>query len=183
LLDYPRHFGLLLAAAAGLVIAGRVAAVLAPADLVGAGGITTEFAVCGALHALALAMSLKDRPSLGRQTAFVAVAAASSLSTAALSLALLRRIAWPGALLPILMAAAALGAWVYTATIRGVLKRSAGPRSAALIASACAAAVAAAYPLVRHFPRAFGLALAMAWWLAFSGALWARDAPRTPPGK
>jgi hypothetical protein len=177
LLNYIRHFILLLAAAVGLAAAGRITAVLAPGGSSSAAAIATEFAIYGAVHALALVSSLKARRSLERRIAFVAVAAALSLSTASLSLSLLRRTWGLGSALPILVAAAALGALAYAGTIRRLLGLSLAPRTAVLTAAACAAAVAAAYPCIRHFPA--GLGLAIPWWLAFSGALWLRDARRS----
>jgi hypothetical protein len=181
LLNYTRHFILLLAAAVGLAAAGRITAVFAPGASLSAAAIATEFAIYGALHALALVLSLKVRRSLERRIAFVAVAAALSLSTASLSLSLLRRTSGLGSALPILIPAAALGALAYAGTIRRVLELSLAQRTAVLTGAACAAAVAAAYPCVRHFPT--GLGLAIPWWLAFSGVLWLRDARRAPAGK
>jgi hypothetical protein len=181
LLNYTRHFIVLLAAAVGLAAAGRITAVLAPGGTLSGAAIATEFAIYGALHALALVSSLKARRSLERRIAFVAVAAALSLSIASSSLALLRRTPGPAGALPILIAAAALGALAYAGAIRRVLEVSLAPRTAVLAAAACAAAVAAAYPEVRHFPT--GLGLAIPWWLAFSSAFWLRDTPRAPAGK
>ncbi len=181
MLNYTRHFILLLAAAVGLFAAGRITAVLAPGGSSSGAAIAIEFAIYGALHALALVSSLKARRSLERRIAFVAVAAALSLSTASLGLSLLRRTSGLGIALPILVGAAALGALAYAGTIRRVLEISFAPRTAVLTSAACAAAAAAAYPCVRHFPT--GLGLAIPWWLAFSGALWLRDARRAPAGK
>jgi protein-S-isoprenylcysteine O-methyltransferase Ste14 len=179
LLNYTRHFILLLAAAAALAAAGRIIAVLAPGGFPSAAAIATEFTIYGAVHAIALVRSLKAQRSLERRIAFVAVAAALSLSTACLSLSLLRRALGPGSALPILTAAAALGALAYAGAIRGMLEHRLALRTAVLMSAACAAAVAAAYSLVRHFPSALGLAIP--WWLAFSGALWLRDARPAPP--
>ena len=178
MLNYSRHFILLLAAAVGLAAAGRIAAVLAPGGSLSAAAIAGEFALYGAAHALALVSSLKARRSLGRRVAFVVVATALSLSTASLSLSLLHRTWGVRSALPILIAAAALGALAYAGTIRRLLELSLAPRTAVLTSAACAAAVAAAYPWVKHHPS--GLGLAIPWWLAFSGALWLRDARRAP---
>ena len=183
MLNYPRHFVLLLAAAAGLGAASRAAAMLAPgllapAELLSAAGIASQFAIFGALHALALVSSLTARPSLGRQIAFIAAAAAMSLATAWLTLVLARRMSNLTGPVPILIAAAALGAWAYAGTIRSVLRLSLRARSTVWMSLACAAAVAAAYHWVKHVPSAAGLGLAIPWWLAFSVAFALQDARR-----
>jgi len=181
LLNYTRHFILLLAAAIGLAAAGPITTVLAQAGSSSAAAMATEFAIYGSVHALALVLSLKARPSLGRRIAFVAVAAALSLATASSSLSLLRETGGLDRALPILIAAAALAALAYAYTIRRLLESSLAPRTAVLTSAACAALVALAYPFLRHHPT--GLALAIPWWLGFSGALWLRDARRAPAGK
>jgi hypothetical protein len=183
LLNYPRHFVLLLAMAAGLAAASRLAAVLTPGllglgELLSAAGIASQFAIYGALHALAFVSSLTARPSLGRQIAFIAAAAAMSLATAWLTLVLVRRMSNLSGPVPIVIAAGALGAWAYAGTIHCMLRLSLGARSTTWMALACAAAVAAAYPCVKHFPSAAGLGLAVPWWLAFSGTVALQDARR-----
>lgn len=140
-------------------------------ELLSASGIAGQFALYGALHALALVSSLRARPSMGRQTAFVAVAAVTSLATAWLAFMLLRRMPNLGGVVPILIAAASVGAWGYAGAIRCVLRLDLGARSTLWISLACAAAVAAAYPWVKHVPRVAALGLAIPWWLAFSVAL------------
>ena len=181
MLNYTRHFVLLFAMAAGLAAAAPLTAalipgLLAPSELLSGAGIAGRFAIYGALHALALVRSLTSRPSLGRQAAFIAAAAALSLATALLTLVLVRRTSNLSGPVPILMAAAALGAWVYAGTIRCVLRLSVGVRSSVWLSLACAAAVGAAYPWVKHLPSAAALGLAIPWWLAFSGAFALQDA-------
>ena len=183
MLDYTRHFVLLLAMAVGLASASRLAAVLtpgllAPGALLSPSGIASQFAIYGALHALALVSSLTARPATGRQIALVAAAAAMSGATAWLTLVLVRRmsnLSGPG---PIVIAAAALGAWVYAGTIRCVLRVSLGARCTLWISLACATAVAAAYPWVKHLASVAALGLAIPWWLAFSVAIALQDARR-----
>jgi hypothetical protein len=178
LVNYTRHFVLLLAAAAGLAVASRLVAVLAPGELLSAAGIASQFAIYGALHALALVSSLRAQPSLGRQIAFIAAAAAMSLATAWLTLVLVRRMSNLTGPVPILIAAAALGAWAYAGAIRCVLRLSLRACSTAWMSLACGAAVAAAYPWVKHRPSAAGLGLAISWWLAFSVAFALQDGRR-----
>jgi hypothetical protein len=183
LLNYGRHFVLLLAMAAGLTAASCLTGVLtprllAPGELLSPAGIESQFAIYGALHALALTSSLATRLAIGRQIAFIAVAAAMSLATVCLTLVLVRRTSYLSGPVPILIAAAALGAWGYAGLIRRVLRLDLGSRSALWISLACAVAVAAAYPCIKYFLGAAGLGLAIAWWLAFSAAFWWRDARR-----
>jgi hypothetical protein len=183
LLDYTRHFVLLLAMAVGLVGASRLAAVLTPdflppAALLSPSGIASQFAIYGALHALALVSSLTARPSVGRQIALVAAAAAMSVATAWLTLVLVRRMSNLSAPGPIVIAAAALGASAYAGTIRCALRVSLGTRSTLWISLACATAVAAVYPWVKHLLSTAGLGIAIPWWLAFSVALVSQDAGR-----
>jgi hypothetical protein len=183
LLDYPRHFVLLLAMAVGLVGALRLAAVLTPGllppgALVSPGGVASQFAIYGALHALALVSTFTVRPSIRRQIALVAASAAMSVATAWLALVLVRRmsnLSGPG---PIVITAAALGANAYAGTILCVLRVRLAARSTLCISLACATAVAAAYPWVKHFLGAAGLGLAIPWWLAFSVAFALQDARR-----
>jgi hypothetical protein len=184
LLDYTRHFVLLLAMAVGLGGASWLAAVLtpgllAPGALLSASGIASQFALFGALHALALVRSLTTRLPLGRQLSFIGAAAVMSVATAWLTLLLVRRMSSLSGYLPILLTAAAVGAWAYAGTIRGVLRLSLGVRSILWISLACTAAVAAAYPAVKHRPSAAGLGLAIPWWLAFSVAFASQDARRS----
>jgi hypothetical protein len=173
LLDYTRHFALLLALAVGLVGVSRfVPALLSPS------GVAGRFALYGAAHALTLVLSLTPRPSARRQVALVAAAAAMSAATAWLTVALVPRLSSLSGPGPMLAAAAALGAWAYASTIRRVLRTSLGAHAAVWISLACAAAVAAAYPWVKHLPSFAGLGLAISWWLAFSAALASQDAGR-----
>jgi hypothetical protein len=175
LLDYTRHFVLLLAMAVGLAGALRL---LPPGALLSPSGFASQFALYGALHALALVSSLTARPSIERQIALVAAAAAMSAATAWLGLMLVRGMSGLSGPGPIIITAAALGAGAYAHTILCVLRVSLGVRSALCISLACATAVAGAYPWVTHFPGAAGLGLAIPWWLAFSAAFALQDARR-----
>jgi hypothetical protein len=176
LLNYPRHFVLLLTAAAALTAVSRIVAMLAPGALFSAGAIASEFAIYGALHALALVSSLAARPALGRRISFVAAAAAMSLVTAWSTLVLARRMSNLSGAEPILIAAAALSAWAYALTIRRVLRLGLRARSLVWMSLGCGAAAAAAYPVAMRLPGAAGFALAVPWWLAFSVALALQDA-------
>jgi hypothetical protein len=183
LLDYTRHFVLLLAMAVGLAGASLLAAMLTPGllpagALLSPSGIASQFAIYGALHAFALVSSFTARPSVARQIGLVAAAAAMSVATAWLTLVLARRMSNSSGPGPIVIIAAALGAWAYAAAIRCALRVSLGARSTLWISLACATAVAAAYPWVKHLVSAAGLGLAIAWWVAFSAAFALQDAER-----
>jgi hypothetical protein len=183
LLDYSRHFVLLLAMVVGLAGASRLAAVLTPGllppgALLSPSGIASQFAIYGALHALALVSSLTARPSTGRQIALVAAAAAMSAATAWLSLVLMRRMSNLSGTGPIVMIAAAVGAWAYAGTIRCALRVSLGSRCTLWVSLACATAVAAAFPWVKYLGSVAALGLAIPWWLAFSIAIALQDARR-----
>jgi hypothetical protein len=184
LLDYTRHFVLLLALAVGLVAASRLAAALSPgllptgALLLSPSGIASQFAVYGAMHAFALVSSLAPRPSTRRRIALITAAGAMSGATAWLTVVLVRRmsnLSGPG---PILVTAAALGAWAYASTIRCLLRVNLAARSIGWISLATATAVAAAYPWATHRVSDAGLMLAIPWWVAFSVAFALQDARR-----
>lgn len=149
-----------------------------PGELLSATVIASEFALCGALHALALVSSLTARLSLGRELAFVVAAALMSVAAAWLALLLLRRVSNLSGPLPILIGAAAVGAWAYAHTIRLVLRLRVGSSAAVRISMCCAVAVAAAYPSAKRIPSAAWLALAIPWWLAFSAAFAVQDVRR-----
>lgn len=184
MLDHTRHFVLLLAMAAGLGGASWLAAVLtpgliAPGELLSASGIVSQFAMFGALHAIALVRSLTTRLSVVRQITLIGAATAVSAATASLTLMLVRRISnLTAGPVPILITAAALGAWAYAGTIGCVLRVSLGARFSLWISLGCGTAVAAAYPWVKHHPGAAGLGLAIPWWLAFSIAFALQDPRR-----
>ena len=179
LLDYGHHFTRLVAASIGLVALEAAVAALAPEFRRPPAGVELEFAAYGALHALTLVSSLPTRIARSRQALFVATAAALSVATAALGLALLHRTAQLGGAVPVLAGAAALGALAYAGAIGGVLGGRCAGRAAALAPPLCAAAAAAVYPLARQVPSgALGLVFALPWWFAFSGALWFAGARR-----
>jgi hypothetical protein len=179
LFNYARHFGLLGLLMAALAIAGPRA---------GSGGIGAQFALYGALHAAALALSLVRgaRLSAGRRLLFVAVAAILSLSTARLGFVGFHVLGGRGGsagLLVILAACAGLGALAYGFLIRGVLmnrgdiggRLSAGPltaRSLGAISLGCAAAASACFAAGRGLHAAGVLWLAGSWWFTFSCGLW-----------
>jgi hypothetical protein len=173
LLNYARHFGLLGCFTAALAVAG---------PRVGLGGIGPQFALYGALHASALALSIVggSRLSAGRRLLFVALAAILALSTARLGLLGLRVVDGGGGSagpLAILAVCASLGALAYGTLIRGVLVTPGGSgarlslRALAATSLGCAAATAASFTVGRGLHAAGSLWLVVPWWFAFSGGL------------
>lgn len=170
--NYPRHFVLLGLFTAALAIAG-------PRSLTGIGG---RFALYGALHAAALALSVAGRaqPSPTRRLGFVAAAALLALATARLGLFGMRAasvLGGSGGPFAILAACAALGALAYGALIRVVLTnpRNAGQRfwvKPLMVSSiGCAAATSLSLAVSRGLHTAGVLWLVAPWWFAFSGGL------------
>ncbi len=157
-------------------------------------GIGREFALYGALHAVALVFSVRGaaRRCALRGLLFVAGAALLAMSTARLGLygwhvlsalgaAVRGEPAAPGC---VLAASAALGALAYGALLRALLMNRSGrggrfgSRPLGATALGCAAATAASFALCRRFGVGSALWLAIPWWFAFSGGLWWADAGR-----
>jgi hypothetical protein len=179
LLNYARHFGLLGCFTAALAVAGPRA---------GPGAIAFQFALYGALHAAALALSIAGGVTLaaGRRLLFVALAAILALATARLGLLGLHVVGSAGSAGPltILAVCASLGALAYGALIRGVLVTPGGIgagltfRSLAVTTLGCAAATPASFAVGRELHAAGVLWLVAPWWFAFSGGLWFADCGR-----
>ena len=179
---FARHFGLL----------GLFTAALAVAAPRAGPGIGAQFALYGALHAVAVTLSLGGgaRISPGRRLLFVAVAAILALSTACLGLRGLHRVsrlglgASAGAMIA---ACAGLGALAYGVSIRGILAAPLGvarrwnSKSIGATSLGCAAVAALFFAGCREFHAAGVLWLVAPWWFAFSTGLWyamAGDSPK-----
>lgn len=138
-------------------------------------GAGSAFAVYGALHASALAVSLRVRKPLSRQALFVAAAALLSMLTVRAALYAMRFAGELSALagaLVLLASASAVGAFGYAILIRKVLKyefRVAAQAAASLL---CVAATFAGFLAGRHYRVLSSLWVAIPWWFAFSGSLW-----------
>jgi hypothetical protein len=175
LLHYARHFGLLGCFTVAIAVAGPRA---------GPGGIASQFALYGALHAAALVLSIvgASSPSTGRRILFVALAGILALSTARLGLLLALGVVGGGrgsaGPLAILAACASLGALAYGLLIRGVLATPGGigaglsSRALAVTALGCAAAAPASVTVGRELHAAGVLWLVIPWWYVFSCGLW-----------
>jgi hypothetical protein len=162
--DFVRQVGLLAVFTASLAVSGSFSGL----------GIGARFALIGALHAAALALSIDPaaKPALGRRLLFVAVAAMLALATARLGLFGWQAVGGatgPGALLA---ACAALGALAYGASIAAVLGARLGLVPLGMISLGCAAATWGCFAVSRELHAVSVLWLAVPWWLAFSGGLW-----------
>jgi hypothetical protein len=170
-LHVARHFLLLLLAAVlGATSPWRVAP-----------GVDSEFALYGALHASALVVSLRIRPSMGRQILFIAGAALLCVLTLRLGLSGMRFAEkLPGLASPmvVLMLASAAGALAYGVVIRKFSILDIPRRAIAASAALCLFAEFAAFLTETHFQMVRGLWLAIPWWFAFSGGLWYCDPRR-----
>ena len=168
-LNYVRHFTLLLVMAVFLVLSSPWRAAPGPA---------AAFALYGALHASAVAVSLRARPPLGRQMLLIGMAALLSFATAILSLravplvAALHGLAGP---LAVVCAASFLGALAYGMLIRSLWVQELSIGALASTAAACVGAACAGFFAGIHLQRLGSLWLAIPWWLAFSGSLWYHD--------
>jgi hypothetical protein len=188
--SFARHFSLLVLFGAILLISGPL----------GGLGIGARFALIGALHAAALALSIGGaaKRSPFRWLVFVAFAATLAMATARLGLLGLEALGALGgapALCAVLAASAGLGALAYGAlinaflgTARGAPIPSSGARPAApfgllprapfgllalgVTALGCAAATSLSFAVSRELHAASVLCLAIPWWFALSGGLW-----------
>jgi hypothetical protein len=170
-LHYFRHFALLVCIAAAILALRRRLALDA----------ASWFALYGALHAAALAASLRIRQPWWRSLLFIAVAAGLAMSIARLGLFGMRYVGkLPGVsgAAALLGTASLLGAFVYGSLIRRfrLAEFPIGPLAAT--ASACALAALAVLGTVGHAPVRGALWLTIAWWFTFSAGLWYHERRR-----
>jgi hypothetical protein len=174
--NHARHVALLGSLTAALVIAGPRAG----------SGISLDFALFGALHAIVLALSVEPGAGISalRRAGFVAASALLAWVIARLALLGWRAAAGLGeSATPFILLAAAsgLGAVAYGLSIRRLLANFSWAGGSAVkwlgaAAFGCAAGVLAGFALARAFHGAALSWLAIPWWLAFSGTLWYIDA-------
>jgi hypothetical protein len=163
-----RHFGVLACMAAALILFGRWRSM----------GPLAAFAVYGALHALAIVVSLRNPQPLSRKLRFIAFAAALAVVSTALGL---RGSTFLGALSglvgpPLLLAVSAgFGAASYGMLLKAFWFDDLSPRTIALIVLGCVAATTLALETDVVPKTADGLWLALPWWFAFSLGLWCHD--------
>ena len=172
-LFYRRHFAWLAAFSILLVLTNR---------LLLAAGISLSFAMYGALHALALALTLRVRQPVRRMVVFVGVAAALSVAALQAGLAALKLfgmlLAGNSGLYAALGFAAMLGAMSYGVSIRQFRMYELPMSELALISVGCVAASCAAFFTLVHFHALGRWWLAVLWWCAFSIGLWNCDRRR-----
>jgi hypothetical protein len=164
---YPRHFGVLAAAAVVLILPSRwgfFSEALLP-----------TFAISGALHALAVVVALRAPSALLRKCSFVVLAAALSALTlyiGILSLALFAVLPADARLHMALGICSAAGAMTYGSLIRLYWLQKFSSRFILAIAAGCVLGTFFAFLARHYFPFLAGWWLAAAWWFAFSGGLW-----------
>ena len=145
--------------------------------------VVAEFTLYGALHAASLALSARAGPSLGRRALFVAAAAVLSACLARMGLHALHASGRLAGLMPLVgshtltllavFATTALGALAYGALIRAVFGAPLTAARLCIVSLGAAAAACAALVLCQRLHASSGPWLAIFWWFAFSGGLWA----------
>ena len=166
---YPRHFLLLICLSVLLAVIPRPHA---PSDL------NASFALYGALHASALALTLRARQPIWQKCLFVAIAAGLSVMTLRIGMVGSHLSeTFPGnvGLYAALGFSAATGALIYGMLVRLFWISAMTSRSLAIISLSCLLASFIALFTGSHFHVLGPWWLAVLWWHAFSGALWFRD--------
>jgi hypothetical protein len=162
---YPRHFLL-------LACVSVVAAILTQRHFLN--DLSIAFASYGALHALALTLSLRRHHAIWRKSLFIVLAAALSVMTLRVGLWGVQFFALPAGHLGffgVIGICAAIGAAAY-----GVLIRQSGfyalPLAAlAMISAGCMLATYAAEFTLGYFHSLGRWWLTQPWWYAFSGGI------------
>ena len=171
---YARHFAVLGAATLLIFLLGHW-------DLLN-DSLIVSFAINGALHAIALVVTLRARQNAARKLAFVALATALSIFTMYVGITGLVLFAvLPGneRLYAVLALCALCGAITYGSLTRLFWLAKFPSRLIVAMALLCLLASCVAF-LVRSYLDFLGSWwLAAAWWFAFSGGLWFFD---THPG-
>lgn len=160
-----RHAALLAAAIVGIAGARCSGTPLAP--------IALAFAGYGALHAVALGLSLHPRPAGVRVLGFAAAASLQCGLLARVGLMVLPLLARSGVAAAFIVAAvcAFAGALGYGGLLRWLLGLRLARGRLVMIGFACVVAVSAALLLMRQYPPGGSAWLAILWWIAFSGGL------------
>jgi hypothetical protein len=167
---YPRHFLLLTGFSVSLVVIARLHLL---SDL------SVSFALYGALHASALALTLRARQPLWRRCLFIAMAAGLSVMTLRVGILGMRLLGTlPGnlGLYTALGFSAVIGAVTYGISIRlfGILKLTL--KTLAVVSIGCMVAAYVAFFTLAYFHSLGRWWLVVLWWYAFSGGLWYSDA-------
>ena len=166
-MNFKRHFVALAVAFVALLVCGRM-----PGSQELQLG---NFALYGALHALAVVATLERAPSLPRCALLIVLAACADgamLYVGLFAAGALAALLAVGSLYVALGLCALLGAIVYGLLLRGLVFPGLRPRRTLQIAAACLV-VSVLVEAVAHI-RAPGqlVWIVGAWWLAFSSGLW-----------
>lgn len=167
-IHYPRHFLLLGAFSVLLAVISRLRLLTSP---------DASFAVYGALHAVAVVLSL-GRRSGWPQCLFIVLAAGLCVMSLYVGMWVMHLLGGlPGNIG--LYAALGIGAWTgavtYGISIRLWQIHRFNRRSLAMTGIGCVAATYAAFLTLGYFHSLGRWWLPVLWWFAFSGGLWYRD--------
>jgi hypothetical protein len=165
ILDYPRHFLLLGGGAMALAGMTRLPSLFA-------GRLLLLFGVVGALHAMAVVLGLRSRPSWPACLGFVAAAAGASIAAplGALALAGLVKLDVGAVVFLSLAPTSAVGAVLYWLLLRGWWAQFLTSRSLLVTVAACVAATLITALAIGLMPLPRDLLLPVLWWLAFSAS-------------
>ena len=169
---YPRHFLVLTSLGVLLTVMPRPHI---PSDL------NTSFALYGALHASALALTLRARQPIWQKCLFVVIAAGLSVMTLRAGIIgrhLAETLPGNAGLYTALGFSAAAGALIYGILVRVFWISTITAGSLAVISLSCLSAAFVALITGNHFHVLGTWWLAVLWWHAFSGALWYCDQRR-----
>ena len=172
MLNYARHFCLLICLTVVLAVTSTLS--VAP-TLVGA------FGLYGALHASAIAVSLREPKPLRRQVLFIVSGATLSMASLSFGLLVIRiGGALPGMSKPAVSLAlsSGIGAAAYALVLRLCFDAPLAPPAVGSIALGCVLATLAVLGS-RLYLHGGSLWFAAAWWFAFSAGLWRADMART----
>jgi hypothetical protein len=167
---YARHFGV-------LGIATLLIFLLAHWDLLN-DSLVASFAINGALHAIALVLTLRSPQTTPRKLAFIALAAAFSVFAMYIGIAGLVMFAvLPGneRLYAVLGLCSVSGAITYGSLTRLFWMGKFSSRLILAMAIFCLLATGVAFFIRSYVDFLGGWWLAAAWWFAFSGSLWFFD--------
>jgi len=167
ILYYARHFALLACLAALLAATRRWNPAI---------GVVAAFGIYGALHAAALAVTLRARPPAGRRLWFVVIASSLSMLSVALGLGA-RFIGGSMGMAQtalLLSLSSGIGAASYASLIRRFFGAHLAPSAFARIVLGCIAATLVVL-VSGIYLKGAGLWVAVSWWFAVSLGLWVHD--------
>lgn len=171
ILFYPRHFCLLVCLAAILAATrGWNPAI----------GVVATYGIYGALHASALAVTLRARPPARRRMRFVVIAASLSMLSVALGLCASRFIGGSVGMTQtalLLSLSSGIGAATYASLIRRFFGARLTLSAIVTVVLGCIVATLAVLASGIYL-KGGGLWVAISWWFALSLGLWVHDGRR-----